>query len=156
MNRSESISFAGFWRRAGAMIIDSVIYTILIMLALGPAYINSDFYTPEGLVSSVLMLVITVMLWIRYGGTPGKLLLGCRIVDADSYAIPTARQSIIRYLGYYVSVLCLFVGFFWVLWDKRKQAFHDKMANTVVLYNSGLELFDESQKSLDQLISELR
>ena len=48
------------------------------------------------------------------------------------------------------------LGFLWVARDKRKQAFHDKIANTVVLYKSGIETDDESQKSLEQLMGELR
>ena len=41
-------------------------------------------------------------------------------------------------------------------WDPRKQGFHDKLAKTVVLFNAGIELDDESDKSLDQLLGELR
>jgi len=39
----------------------------------------------------------------------------------------------LRYLGYYVSTIVLFLGFFWVAWDKKKQGWHDKMARTVVI-----------------------
>ena len=47
---------------------------------------------------------------------------------------------------------------FWrrVVYDKRKQAFHGKIANTVVLYKAGIEADDESNKSLEQLMGELR
>lgn len=153
---SKSVTYAGFWRRALAMLIDSGIYSALLYLLLGAAYVNSSFFTLEGFSSSMLILICTIILWVRYGGTPGKLLLGCQIVNAKTYKPVTTRQSVIRYLGYYVSMITLFVGFLWVLWDKRKQGFHDKMADTVVVYNNDLEMFDESQKSLDQLISELR
>ena len=138
------------------MLIDSAVYSILLLLLLGPAYVNSSFYTLEGFVSTLLVFLLTIALWIRYSGTPGKLLLGCQVVDAGSFEPIGLKQSVIRYLGYYVSIFSLGVGFFWVMWDKRKQGFHDKMANTVVVYNSDLEIFDESQKSLDQLIGELR
>lgn len=156
MYSSKEKSYAGFWRRTGAMLIDSAVYSVLLLLLLGPAYVNSSFYTQEGFTSTLLVFVLTIGLWMRYNGTPGKLLLGCQIVDASSFEPISLKQSVIRYLGYYVSLICLGVGFFWVMWDKRKQGFHDKLAKTVVVYDSDLEMFDESQKSLDQLISELR
>jgi uncharacterized RDD family membrane protein YckC len=44
-------------------------------------------------------------------------------------------QYIIRYLGYYVSIFALGLGFLWVAWDDKKQGWHDKMAGTVVILN---------------------
>ncbi|MBL8320870.1 MAG: RDD family protein, partial [Acinetobacter sp.] len=43
------------------------------------------------------------------------------------------KQSIIRYVGYFPAMMALFIGIFWVAFDKRKQGWHDKMANTVVI-----------------------
>jgi len=78
------------------------------------------------------------------------------VVDADSAKPLSIAQAVLRYLGYYISALPLGLGFFWIAWDKRKQGFHDKIANTVVLYDANLRSDDESQKSLEQLIRELR
>ncbi|KPJ96480.1 MAG: hypothetical protein AMJ55_02035 [Gammaproteobacteria bacterium SG8_15] len=150
------MTYAGFWRRLSAALIDSVIYSVLISLLIGPAYANPNLQNFEGMVGAVIMFVATIALWVRYQGTPGKLLLGCQIVDAYSGDPMSYKQAVIRYLGYFVSVMTLFVGFLWIAWDKRKQGFHDKMANTVVVYNGVVDIFDESQKTLDQLISELR
>ena len=150
------MNYAGFWRRLSAALIDSVIYSVLISLLIGPAYANPNLQTFEGMVGAVIMSVATIALWVRYQGTPGKLLLGCQIVDANSGEPMSYTQAVIRYLGYFVSLMTLFVGFLWIAWDKRKQGFHDKMANTVVVFNGVVDIFDESQKTLDQLISELR
>ena len=150
------MNYAGFWRRLSAALIDSVIYSVLISLLIGPAYANPNLQTFEGVVGAVIMSVATIALWVRYQGTPGKLLLGCQIVDANSGEPMSYKQAVIRYLGYFVSLMTLFVGFLWIAWDKRKQGFHDKMANTVVVFNGVVDIFDESQKTLDQLISELR
>ncbi len=49
--------------------------------------------------------------------------------DADQLT----QQLIGRYLGYYVSIFALGVGFLWVAFDPRKQGWHDKMAGTVVI-----------------------
>jgi uncharacterized RDD family membrane protein YckC len=58
------------------------------------------------------------------------------IVDARTGGKPTTGQLIGRYLGYYVSMLPLFLGIIWVGIDKRKQGFHDKLAGTVVVRNT--------------------
>ena len=66
------------------------------------------------------------------------------------------RQAFIRFVAYLASMLPLMLGFLWVLKDSRKQGFHDKIANTVVLYNANIEADDESRKSLNQLMGEAR
>jgi len=129
---------------------------VLFLIVLGPKYVNASLLSLEGFVENALSLIITVAFWVKLFGTPGKLLMGCQVVDADSEEPLSVKQAVLRYLGYYVSAFTLGLGFFWIAWDKRKQGFHDKIANTVVLYNAELYASDESQKSLQQLISELR
>jgi len=148
------VQFAGFWRRTGAVMIDSLLLGAVISIIFGPVYVKSAFWTFEGILESILTLVITVILWVKFVGTPGKLLMGCQVVDADTLGPITTKQAIIRYLGYYVSILSLMLGFLWIAWDKRKQGFHDKIANTVVVYDTSIVRDDESQKSLQQLMSE--
>ena len=53
--------------------------------------------------------------------------------DADSGAEPTPWQFVLRYLGYFVSIITLGIGFLWVAFDPRKQGLHDKIASTVVV-----------------------
>ena len=90
--------------------------------------------SPMDFVVQVLVpAVLVVVFWMRKSATPGKMMLHARIVDATTGAVPTSRQLVIRYLGYYVSMLPLFLGLMWVGWDPRKQGWHDKLANTVVV-----------------------
>ena len=62
-------------------------------------------------------------------------MMKARIVDADTLEKPETWQWIVRYLGYYVSIFTLFIGFIWVAVDPRKQGFHDKLGRTVVIYD---------------------
>jgi uncharacterized RDD family membrane protein YckC len=149
-------TYAGFWRRSVAFLLDSVIYLVLYSILFSPASINAEYFSAEGLLSDALSMFITVVLWVKFLGTPGKLLMGCQVVDADTFEPLTVKQAILRYLGYFVSMLTLFIGFLWIGIDRRKQGFHDKIANTVVLLNAGIEIDDESSKSLGQLLSEVR
>lgn len=81
---------------------------------------------------------LVVAAWYYLSATPGKMLLGIKLVDADTGHSPSLRQNIIRYLGYFVSILPCMFGFVVVAWDKHKQGWHDKMANTVVVYKRSL------------------
>lgn len=81
---------------------------------------------------------VIIAAWYYLSATPGKMLLGMKLVDADTGHAPTLRQNIIRYLGYFVSTVPFMLGFLFVAWDKRKQGWHDKMANTVVVYKRSL------------------
>ena len=148
--------YAGFWRRTGATLIDSVLFMIIIGLLMGPVIMGAELFTGEGLLRTAVGFLLTIVLWLKFLGTPGKLLLGCQVVDADSFEPMSVRQAALRYVAYLASILPLLLGFLWVAWDKRKQAFHDKIANTVVLYQADIEADDESQKSLEQLMGELR
>lgn len=59
--------------------------------------------------------------------------IGAKIVDAKTGGKPSTGQLIGRYLGYYVSIIPLFLGLIWVGIDARKQGFHDKLGGTLVV-----------------------
>jgi len=148
--------YAGFWRRVGAALLDGIIFTVLLGLLLGPIYFNAELWSIEGLLTNGLWLGLSAWLWVKFLGTPGKLLLGCQVVDAQTFEPLRPRQAVLRYFAYIVSLLPLGLGFLWMAWDKRKQGFHDRIAKTVVLHEAGLEADDESQKTLSKLMAEVR
>lgn len=134
--------YVGFWARVGATIIDSIIILVITMpLVLG--IYGSGYFTDEGswlvrgpadfLITWVAPAVATILFWLYKQATPGKMVVAARIVDAKTGNPPTVGQSIIRYLGYFVSMLPLFLGIIWVGFDPRKQGWHDKLAGTVVI-----------------------
>ena len=92
--------------------------------------------TQSMLLHHLILLVIYVVFWVRFLGTPGKLWLGLEIVDERSLAPLTVKASVIRFLGYFVSSFMFGLGFIWVAVDKRHQGFHDMMARSVVIYRN--------------------
>jgi uncharacterized RDD family membrane protein YckC len=46
----------------------------------------------------------------------------------------TFIRALLRYLGYIVSIIPLFLGFFWILFSRKRQGWHDKIARTCVIY----------------------
>lgn len=78
--------------------------------------------------------IFIILFWSYTSSTPGKMLLKMVIVDANTLEKPTKKQWTLRYLGYFVSVLSIFIGFAWVALDKKRQGWHDKIAGTVVIH----------------------
>jgi len=131
--------YAGFWIRVVATLIDTVFFAIIIATPLTLIY-GSNYWTAEETIQGfwdgvlyIAPIIITVWFWTKYLGTPGKMALGLRVVDARTGQPISTPQAIGRYLGYYVSVFALMLGFVWVAFDKKKQGFHDKLAGTVVV-----------------------
>jgi len=132
--------YAGFWIRVAAALIDTVLFIVVFSIPLTLIYGAGYWTSTTGvrgfwdiLIQYVLPLALTVWFWTRYLGTPGKMLLRLRVVDAKTGNALSTGQAIGRYLGYYVSILPLMLGFIWVGIDKKKQGFHDKLAGTVVI-----------------------
>jgi uncharacterized RDD family membrane protein YckC len=134
------LQYAGFWIRTGAAIIDSVLVLIIIAPILTAIY-GAQYWLDESLIKGfwdvlinfVLPAIAITVFWIYKSATPGKMATKLTIVDAKTGGKPTTAQFILRYFGYYVSMVPLFLGIIWVGIDKRKQGWHDKLAGTVVL-----------------------
>jgi uncharacterized RDD family membrane protein YckC len=90
-----------------------------------------------GIIVQLLGMGYFVGSWLILGRSPGMALLGLRIVTDDGGPIGLGRV-IVRFAGYVIGALPLLLGFAWALWDPRKQAWHDKLAGTVVLSESRL------------------
>src|SRR5262249_3799828 len=60
-----------------------------------------------------------VLCWSLVGATPGKHILGRRGLRADGRRASWGR-AFIRFAGYWISPLPLFLGFLWVLVDSRR------------------------------------
>lgn len=132
--------YAGFWVRVVASFID----TVLILLVTTPLlylFYGEEFLFSEELIQGPTDFVITyvfpavasILFWMYKSATPGKMVMGLRIVDAQTGGTCTTGQLVTRYLGYYVSMMVLMLGFIWVAFDSRKQGWHDKMAGTLVV-----------------------
>jgi uncharacterized RDD family membrane protein YckC len=80
----------------------------------------------------LLVFVYFIFFWTLIGQTPGKMMLGLRVVSVDGGSV-TLWQAIRRLIGYLVSYV-LYLGYLWILIDNRRQGWHDKIANTYVIY----------------------
>jgi len=84
--------------------------------------------------SNLLFDAYMVVGWLLVDRTIGQAALGLRVRRSDGRPL-TLGPAIRRVIGYYLSILPLFLGFLWVLVDDRRQGWHDKIADTVVVYD---------------------
>jgi uncharacterized RDD family membrane protein YckC len=117
----------------GARLVAFALDALLVFVVAGPlvAFLGRGS-------APILFVVVpalgTIFCWHRYGATPGKITFSARIVDARSGGRPSLPRLATRWLAYIISAAPLFLGFAWIAIDRRKQAWHDKIAGTRVIY----------------------
>lgn len=133
--------YASFGRRVLAHVIDSFILNVVVMTSgflfgFGAGMLGLVEPTAVSIVGGTLGAVIPlgycVWFWTKKGATPGKLMLGIRVMAHGNQPLTTG-QSIVRYIGYIPSALVLGLGYLWMLWDDESRCWHDRMAGTYVI-----------------------
>jgi uncharacterized RDD family membrane protein YckC len=140
--KPEDFDYAGFWWRVLASIIDGILFLIvfvpLSIAVVGfDSYVNSSGLLGDGpaeiLVTNVLPIAVIVLFWKFKQGTPGKLILSIKIIDAQTHGPLSWGQCFGRYFAQILSAIPLLLGYFWVGWEPRKRAWHDMLAGTLVV-----------------------
>ncbi len=137
---TQQLEYAGFWSRTGAALIDGILLLLITMPILisiyGWEYLEAEDLVmgpADFLISWVLPALATVLFWLYKNATPGKMAITAQVVDAQTGHSISVGQAMLRYLGYFLAILPLGLGIFWVAFDSRKQGWHDKIAGTVVV-----------------------
>ena len=99
------------------------------------------FVTNHGIIKVIIDMIfqaffigfIFVIFWLKKQATLGKMCLSLKIVDATTLEKPSSKQFIIRVFAIIISTLPLFLGIIWIAFDPKKQGWHDKIANTLVI-----------------------
>jgi uncharacterized RDD family membrane protein YckC len=137
-------SAAGFVSRTLAMAIDLgvIVFAIVMGAVLGAAlqlvlphwsWLSTAIPAGIAAVSSFIPFVYFSALVAVTGRTIGKSVMGIRVVAADGRRL-SASRSLLRTIGYLVSLLPLFAGFVWVLFDRDRRGWHDHLAGSRVVY----------------------
>lgn len=100
---------------------------LLLLLAVILSFDQSEF------LFFFLQLGYFVFFWSKGGGkTIGNRLMRIRVVTTQETAV-SVKAAAIRYFGFLLSEIVLFIGFLGILRDKNRQGWHDKMAHTIVI-----------------------
>lgn len=142
-----SFEFAGFWVRFAAKMIDGLIlagvgqgveWGVTRWVLEGPIPMPPDWAGfLHGMlwlisINTCIALVYSVFFQLRHEATPGKLLLGLRIVRADGARVGGWR-AIGRYWGEQLSGLTFLVGYVMAAFDDEKRSLHDYLCDTRVV-----------------------
>jgi uncharacterized RDD family membrane protein YckC len=112
---------AGFWIRIAALLLDALLVGILM----GAIYHRSHLELP-------VLAVYGAVMWKLRGSTIGGIVFDLRVVRLDGREIDW-ETAIIRALSCFLSLAVAGLGFFWIAFDGARQAWHDKIAGTVVV-----------------------
>lgn len=137
----EKKEYAGFAPRLGATLIDWLLLTLITVPVMFLIYTPEELILSEDMIagpgdfiiSYVFPIVATILFWRYKCATPGKMWLKMKVVDEVTGEPMSYLQSTIRYFAYIISIIPLGLGFLWIIWDSKKQSWHDKIARTVVV-----------------------
>ncbi len=134
------VRYGGFWIRSVASLIDNVLLLLLCVIlgfVQGIVAPNASYGTFRGqVVFQLVSFAISVFYYgsvqAKYQGTPGKRLLGLRLVGSDLTPVEMSR-CYARYFASVLSGLALGLGYIWAAFDPKKRTWHDRMAGTLVI-----------------------
>lgn len=152
---------AGFGVRLLAAIIDGILLGIVFgvingvfgtALGVGSSFMNPENLSDEAAAgflfamlggSLLLTFINTVLSWAYYvimtgakGATIGKMIMKLEVVDENYQKISYGRAALREIIGKFVSSLVFCLGFLWIIFDDKKQGWHDKIAKTYVVKKS--------------------
>ncbi|HUV47304.1 MAG TPA: RDD family protein [Candidatus Bathyarchaeia archaeon] len=121
-------------------------FLILVSLYLQPVFWLLSTENLTGLLNRFLVLIfyffiliplfyvfIISLLITKFGGTLGKLFTGTKIVTSEGKKLSFKRAFFRNYIGYIVSGIFFWLGFFWIIIDKERRGWHDQIADTYVI-----------------------
>ena len=112
---------AGFWVRMGALLLD----VVLVGFAMSLLHPFGDFHI-------VVLAIYGAVMWKLRGTTVGGIVFDLHVVRVDGRPLDW-ETAIVRALGCFLSLAVVFLGFIWIAFDYNHQAWHDKIAGTVVV-----------------------
>ena len=144
MSEKTKFQMAGFWLRLGASILDSLIVSFFILLALSivvlkyPFLIEQDSMIWVGVVIYFIAIPLLTTLYqtifesSKFQATPGKMILKIQVIDYNGDRISFGR-SLFRNISRILSALTMMIGYLMIGFSDKKQTLHDIIAKTFVI-----------------------
>ena len=141
-------TYAGFWVRFGAVVIDTVVLglagvILAIITAIAIVLVSPDTFLDTllspvfAILSQIVMNILSAAYFVfmhssSKQATLGKMAMGLKVTDLDGERIGVGK-SFLRLIGTFVSAVLLMIGYLMVAFTERKQGLHDKIAGTLVV-----------------------
>ncbi len=152
-SQTPKVPYAGFWSRAMGFVTDlfmiGVPVSLIFMTLFGREAMKKSGAidllvnqqeamqnAPDPLISLaqlLLSMVIYVAFWRISMQTPGKKMARTLVVDAKTLERASTLQLVVRFFGYLISAIPLFLGFFTGLFRRDKRTLHDLISRTAVI-----------------------
>ena len=116
--------YAGFWQRFAAGFIDGLIVSVIPGMMVHGGNGN--------ILSFLLGLGYSIWMLSNYSATVGMMVLKIKITRESGGKV-TYQDALLRYFVSILSAMVLLLGYFWMIWDPKKQTWHDHIAKTVVV-----------------------
>ncbi len=132
-------TYASFGQRLIAALIDGlVVFAVQFVLTMPfPKTAPGVQPTTGAMIAQMLGTLFALIYYVYFiykeGATPGKKVMKIRVVREDGQPLTVIGAILREVVGKAVSGIVFGLGYLWVLWDKKKQAWHDKIAGTVVI-----------------------
>ena len=134
----ESPEPAGILRRFAALLYDTLLLGGVLFAASALALIVNGGQPIHGtnLYYSAYMLLASFLFfawfWLHGGQTLGLRVWGLQLVRSDGGPL-TLRHALLRYLAALLSWAACGVGFLWVLTDRERLTWHDRLSGTRII-----------------------
>jgi uncharacterized RDD family membrane protein YckC len=117
--------------RLAALALDGVLIGVLLgfLGSIVPRFLHFN----DGPGGFLLVLAIyAAVMWTLRGTTIGGVVCGLKVVRRDGRALD-GTTAFVRALGCFLSMIVAGLGFIWIAFDEEQQAWHDKIAGTIVV-----------------------
>jgi uncharacterized RDD family membrane protein YckC len=112
---------AGFWVRMAALLLD------VLLVGFATSVLHPILH-----LHMLVLAAYGAVMWKLRGSTIGGIVFDLRVVRLDGRELDW-ETAIIRALSCFLSLAVAGLGFFWIAFDDAHQAWHDKIAGTVVV-----------------------
>ncbi|MBQ2896547.1 MAG: RDD family protein [Oscillospiraceae bacterium] len=142
---------ASFWARAAALLIDrAILFLPLLPVRLGAwqsgGAVFFRFTLAEVICAAVSILYFTLLTW-RGGATLGKRCMNLQVVREDGEKLRFFNCLYRESIGRYLSSL-FYIGYFLAAVDSRRQALHDMLCDTQVVYSVPVRVKEGKKQEL--------
>lgn len=136
----ENLTLASIPKRITAFVIDELLLSLLVIIALWDRFENATdmqalIYVTNSFVLEYMFLKIAYQAFfvMQYGASIGKLIMKIKVIEIRTLANPNVLSALNRAIFRVISEMFFYLGFVWGMLQPSRQTLHDKTARTLVI-----------------------
>lgn len=129
---TQAVEYAGFWARVAANLVDGlvlIIPAIILQIIFGKGALGT-------LIGYILVWSYAIYMLNDRQATLGKMAVGLKVTTVDGGKPTLGKLALREIVGKFLDVITIGIGYLMVAFTEKKQGLHDKLADTVVIYDS--------------------